>query len=329
MPNFTDTKPMSLYEAAIGEKNQDYYIEKFEAFDENGAEFIASWNWAAFLAGGLWALYRKMYGWFFAWWLLATVAAVLHEVPSPPVQAWLALILCISWLAFSVFANSLYHAKIKARIDALAKSTSDASKLDKRLRAKNGVNAWVPVVFGALPVIGILAAVVLPAYQDKVKGQAVSKPSQIDEFLKDAPVALKPLKGMFDDLPAAPATSPTAPAKFGLAQSQTPQELLRSLGIGGNQDAGDVVTWGDAQLAARNITGENLALAHKFAIQWQYQFEKGIDEKPPRSLFLGYQVVLGDIDGNYGLCRPNPALVSAVVDRGDGKSNLYHTCKKL
>ncbi len=62
MQDFIDTKPTGLYEAAIGEKNQNYYLEKFEAFDEKGPGFVASMNWAAFLTGGVGALYRKMYG---------------------------------------------------------------------------------------------------------------------------------------------------------------------------------------------------------------------------------------------------------------------------
>lgn len=171
MQDFSNTRPSGLYEAAIGEKKQNYYIEKFEAFDEKGPDHTASWNWAAFLAGGAWALYRKMYGWFFVWWLLLTVVAVLQSIPNPGMHRWVAIFAAFLWLGFAVFANSLYHAKIRARIAAVTKSTSDASKVDKRLRAKNGVNAWVPIVFAAVPVLGIALAVALPTLNG-AKGQA-------------------------------------------------------------------------------------------------------------------------------------------------------------
>ena len=163
MPDFTDTKPIGLYEAAIGEKNQDYYLEKFEAFDQLEPGLHASWNWGAFLFGGLWAFYRKMYGWGSAWWLLVIATSIFQKVPNAGMQLGLTALLILVWLIFSVFANSLYHAKIKSRSEAVAKSTSDASKVDRWLRAKNGVNGWVPVVFGAVPVIGTVLAVALPA----------------------------------------------------------------------------------------------------------------------------------------------------------------------
>ena len=64
---FNRNQHVDFYETAIGEKNLDYYIGKFHAFDEKGAGLHASWNWAAFFFTGFWALYRKLYGWFVAW----------------------------------------------------------------------------------------------------------------------------------------------------------------------------------------------------------------------------------------------------------------------
>jgi hypothetical protein len=58
----------NLYEAILGEKSRIYYLKKFERFDQQGLGLKASWNWPAFFFGGSWALYRKMYGWFFAFW---------------------------------------------------------------------------------------------------------------------------------------------------------------------------------------------------------------------------------------------------------------------
>ena len=42
---------------------------------------------------------------------------------------------------------------------------------DGRLRAKAGIHSWVPIVFGALPVVGIVAAIALPAFMGKLEGQ--------------------------------------------------------------------------------------------------------------------------------------------------------------
>ncbi len=227
-----------------------------------------------------------------------------------------------------MFADSLYHAKIKARIDSVTKSTSDASKIDKRLRAKSGVNSWVPIVFGGVPVLGIVLAVALPAFQDRALAQVVSKPftGQLDQTKPNGSVSAEPdwNKGVITP----PATS-SQTALPTLDLNEFARQFLRSKGIGGSQDAGDVVAWGDAQLAARNVTGDKRALAHKFAIQWQYQFERGMAKQPPHSLFLAYDLILNNLDRNDGLCRPDAAKASAIVDRGDGTSNAYWTCVPL
>ena len=73
------------------------------------------------------------------------------------------------WLAFSLFANSLYHAKVKAKIATARKSNSDALKATKRLSENGGVLAWVPIVCISIPTFIIVAAVALPAYQDYSK----------------------------------------------------------------------------------------------------------------------------------------------------------------
>ena len=54
-----------LYTALIGKKRLDYYLKRFESFDDRGGGLIPSWNWAAFFFTWLWVLYRKMYAAFF------------------------------------------------------------------------------------------------------------------------------------------------------------------------------------------------------------------------------------------------------------------------
>ncbi len=225
----------------------------------------ASWNWAAFLAGGVWALYRKMYGWFFAWWFLVAVAAILYKVPNPVMQNRLALGFSASWLAFTVFADSLYHAKIKARIDAVTKSTSDASKVEKRLQAKGGVNAWAPIVFGGMPVLGIVLAVALPALQDRSKGQAVLRQQKLNSTIP-APIAAEP------DLQANSQTK-SYPSTFAetkkLAEGGDPnaQFLLGARyddGQGVAKDAQQAVFWYRQSAERGNVKGQtNLGAAYQ------------------------------------------------------------------
>jgi len=164
------TNMKSLYEAAIGEKNRIYYLAKFMEFDRQGPGLKASWNWPAMLTL-VWPLYRKMYGWFFALWGLVTLSTMIQKAGSPGVSLVILIPPCI---AFAIFGNSLYHNKIKKKIAAAQLAQQDEPKLLEYLRDKGGVNPWVAWVFGALPIVGILAAIAIPnylSYREKAKSQ--------------------------------------------------------------------------------------------------------------------------------------------------------------
>lgn len=152
-----------LYEAVIGEKSRAYYLAKFEAFDQMPPGLRPSWNWAAFLVGGVWALYRKMYGWFFAFWgvELATQLAfkVFLKLGSPGAGLFAFF---LPWLAFSIYANALYHRNVKKKIAVAQFSIKDEPQRIEHLRRKGGVHTWVIWLFGLVPLIGIVAAVVIP-----------------------------------------------------------------------------------------------------------------------------------------------------------------------
>lgn len=154
---------VQLYEAVVGEKNGAYYLGKFAAFDQMPSGLRPSWNWAAFLVGGVWALYRKMYGWFFAFWGVELVTQIAFKVflklGSPAIGA---LVFFLPWIAFSIYANSLYHRNVKKRIAVAQFAIKDESKLIEHLAYKGGVHVWVIWVFGLIPLIGIVAAVAIP-----------------------------------------------------------------------------------------------------------------------------------------------------------------------
>ena len=153
-----------LYEAILGEKNRIYYQTKFDQFDKKGGGIIASWNWPALLLTGIWALYRKMYGWFFLFWGLATISNILEKSGASGLSA---IILGVPAILFAIFSNSLYHKKVIKKIAKAKNDIDDESKLLEYLKYKGGVNTWVIWVFGAIPVIGILAAILIPMFAGK------------------------------------------------------------------------------------------------------------------------------------------------------------------
>ena len=83
LPASTPTDSEYL-EAAIGEKNLDYYLRRFERFASSGGS--ASWNWPAFFVPLIWMLYRKM-------WVYALVYLFLLPIASFAVFIALFLVL--------------------------------------------------------------------------------------------------------------------------------------------------------------------------------------------------------------------------------------------
>lgn len=312
MTDFSDTKPMGLYEAAIGEKCQNYYVSKFEDFDEQGPGLHASWNWAAFFFTGYWALYRKMYVWFVAWLVALTFMGILSKIQSVEFARGLLLVNVILWLGFTAYANSLYHRKIRARIAAAQNQKLDASRVSKRLSAGAGVHMWVPIGLGGLTILGVVAAVALPAYQDYSKRQTVAaRPVQ----------APAPQVDMSQFQPV-----PDAQSGAESPNSNSDKEVLKKQGIGGNQELTDVAAWGDMQMSARFFNALDLQKGQSFVLMWQRQIIHKLRLSPERALFLAYSIVVSQYDGKKTICRPDMSRNGGIEDLPGGEMKIYPEC---
>ena len=69
--NFIDDDVVSL----IGKDKEAYYIARYAEMKQSGKK--TSWNWCAFLFGPAWFIYRKMYLYGAAFWLLDVAFAEL------------------------------------------------------------------------------------------------------------------------------------------------------------------------------------------------------------------------------------------------------------
>jgi hypothetical protein len=149
-----------LYEAIVGKKNRDRYIAKFNRFDSQESYLSAGWNWSAFVFSGLWALYRKMYVWFFAFWAIATISNIIEKAGSPGFSL---LVLLIPALAFGVYADALYYRRAKAKIASASHFNNPTEVLDQ-LQKKGGVHTWVLWGLGILLAVGFFAAILIPMF---------------------------------------------------------------------------------------------------------------------------------------------------------------------
>jgi type IV pilus assembly protein PilA len=181
------------YETAIGQ-NADYYLPKFEEFDKGGSQL--GWHWPAFFATSPWFCYRKMWGWGMGnvawfWGILTFVAPISMGIAASSagkenmnaalikVGVVMGVLLIIPWIVLPMYANSLYWRRINKVIRNVPASFRDQP--DKRAgrierNGGTGAGAMIGVLVGGaflfLFVIGILAAIAIPAYQDyTIRGQ--------------------------------------------------------------------------------------------------------------------------------------------------------------
>jgi hypothetical protein len=146
-----DNEMTPLYKAAIGDKNQNYYLSRFQKFDEQDSGAQVSWNWAAFLIPSYWWLYRKMYG----WWILLAAGFAL-SITKPECRILYSLLATVS----AVFSNSLYHRHIKATIAGAKSKQLEGEQLLEYLSQKNGVNQWVYEIAIATPILIVIIVII-------------------------------------------------------------------------------------------------------------------------------------------------------------------------
>jgi len=164
------------YRAAVGPNHAEYYLSRFSRFDAQGAG--ATWNWPAFFLSFFWLLYRKMYMWAAVYFLTPVPLAVIAGMAgneTAAMSAYVAYLVAI-WIIFPMYANGLYYRHVCAKIEGAATTLRDEAQRLQLVAANGGVGsaAFIGVLL-SVPVIGILAAIALPAYQDYTVRAQVSQ----------------------------------------------------------------------------------------------------------------------------------------------------------
>ena len=180
-PATAEDQRNSDYQVAIG-PNHDYYLPRFEQFDRGGSTI--GWHWPAFFATSPWFLYRKM-------WLpgilnlvypfvLLFVCGLAAAFLIKPIQAhplmFALLFLALPaapWFLLPIYANALYWRHIGRLIERLPRAVAQVpEKRVARLEREGGtgVGGMIAVCAGlafiSVAIVGVLAAIAIPAYQD-------------------------------------------------------------------------------------------------------------------------------------------------------------------
>lgn len=164
------------YKAVIGPGNQDYYLDRFLRFDDE-RKISPTWNWPAFLVTFYWLLYRKMWGlaaiYFllpYALWLVSLlVGAVAGSAVGFVVSLGYFGYLAAAFIVIPLYANGLYYRHCQKTIATVRAATQGTQRQLGELAGKGGTSraAYVVIlVLAGVAVIGMLAAIAIPAYQD-------------------------------------------------------------------------------------------------------------------------------------------------------------------
>lgn len=174
-----------FYKAILGPKNQDYYLRQFAKFDSDG-KAGATWHWPAFLVTFYWFLYRKMWlhalVYFFLPYLLmivlGIVGAAAGQSAGPLIGLGYLLYVAAIFIGMPMYANALYYKQCNKRIAEVRESSNEEQRQLGELAGRGGTsNVAIIIVFVLtfIFVIGILAAIAIPAYQDYVTKAKMSE----------------------------------------------------------------------------------------------------------------------------------------------------------
>lgn len=167
-----------FYETAVGlNGGRDYYLSRFQWYDAQGG-VRAGWHWPAFFFTFWWMLYRKMWRasliYFLApYVLLLALAAVLTLVGETVggVLSLAVLVLYLGWIYVWIpaHATGMYYRHCQAKIAESKRLSRNEQKQLRALAAKggtSGVVVFLIMFLAVVPIIGILAAVAIPQYND-------------------------------------------------------------------------------------------------------------------------------------------------------------------
>ncbi len=162
-----------FYELAIGDRNRDYYLPRFERYDREGG-FKLGWHWPSLFVGFWWALYRRIWStallYFAGPYILAAALGVSAAVMGKTGAGIASIIYLLAlFLVPPLISNPLYHRHCRKVIER-ARKTSGNPRVQAAIVAQKGGTSSVAlyIVLGLwlVATVGILAAVSIPAYQD-------------------------------------------------------------------------------------------------------------------------------------------------------------------
>jgi len=161
-----------LYDSYVGPRNTAWYASRFEQFRSGGS--AVGWHWPAFFVTGLWLLYRKMWLLALGYWiglpiLVGIISGLLATIINPDLAG---AVINLGYLAFifvavPMFATHTYYRHAQGKVEKVSRAfASDAERAAELSRIGGTSNIIVILIPVIIALVGILAAITIPAYQD-------------------------------------------------------------------------------------------------------------------------------------------------------------------
>lgn len=166
----------ALYAAYVGPHSTAWYVERFQRADAAGG-LQAGWNWPAALLNFYWMLYRKQYlaavVYFLAPYVVLGLALGAFALGGVVAGASLAIVYLgfslVSLVVPGLYGTALIHYAARRSVAEARRRHSDYPGQLAFVAARGGtskVGLVVIIVLGLVTLLGILAAIAIPAYQD-------------------------------------------------------------------------------------------------------------------------------------------------------------------
>lgn len=163
----------AYYQAVLGPKKQDYYLNQFTRFDRDG-KVSPMWHWPAFLVTFYWLLYRKMWLYaliyFFLSWVIMIPLGFMGTLMGSAVSSLGYLLYLVAiFILIPMYANALYYTHCSRIIAEVRASTHYTQVQLEELAGKGGTShivILIILILSFIGFIGILASIAIPAYQD-------------------------------------------------------------------------------------------------------------------------------------------------------------------
>lgn len=154
MPPISDKQDLSEKKSSSTEPNisgeiiemvggDKYYVDQFIPFYETG-KGIKPWNWAAFLVGPIWFLYRRVFSLFFIGLFFYSIDYWAEQVNAPEVFQFItSLSVLAAWIYCTVRSNKTYYDNVLRKIEGRENRLNGILKIPAALLFVSAFWSWV------------------------------------------------------------------------------------------------------------------------------------------------------------------------------------------